>query len=421
MKSHTNHRAPVGTYAVLDIGTSKIVCFIAEINDEGRIDVKGVGHQLSRGIRSSSITDFAEAETSIMSAVHAAEQMAEIRIDEVMVSIAGLGLQSKSVTVEMALQGEEVSDRDILDILSQGRSSIENHQEHIIHCLPTSYTLDGNRGITDPRRMFGKELAVELNVITAPANLIQNIRHCIARCHLDVSSFVAMPHASAAACLDDDEMELGVTLIDIGGGNTTFSVFYHGRNIYTDVIAVGGAHVTSDIAKGLSTTIAHAERLKTLHGSCIPSSSDDQVMISAPVLGEDDDSEEDNTMPRSTLVSIIRPRMEEILEMVRAQLQANDMEKYAGRRLVITGGASQLIGTRDLAGRMFGKNVRLGRPKPIPGLAESVSGPAFATAIGMIKLIGKKSFEERLYEESTAKQGFMHRLKSILGLVKEDF
>ena len=187
------------------------------------------------------------------------------------------------------------------------------------------------------------------------------------------------------------------------------------------MVPVGGAHVTSDIAKGLSTTLAHAERLKTLHGSCMQSSSDEQVMISAPTLGEDEDSEEDNTMPRSNLVSIVQPRMEEIFEMVRGNLEANGMQEYAGRRVVITGGGSQLIGVRELAARMFGKNARTAKPEQIPGMAEAASGASFSTAIGMLHLLTKKTFEERLYEESTAKQGFVHRLKSVFGLVKEDF
>lgn len=421
MAKAKSSRISTGTHAVLDVGSSKIVCFIAEVDNTGNITVKGIGHQLSKGVKASSITDFSEAETSIMSAVHAAEQMADIRIEDVVVSLSGHGLKSRVVTVEMGLQGEEVSDRDILDILSQGRSSIEQEDEEIIHCIPMSYTLDSTRGITDPRHMFGKELAVDLQVITAPATLVQNLSHCIGRCHLNITGFTAAPHASAIACLDEDEMELGVTLIDIGGGNTSFSVFYHGRNIFTDMVPVGGMHVTSDIAKGLSTSLAHAERLKTLHGSCISSSSDAQVMISAPVLGEDDDSEEDNTMPRSELVRIIAPRMEEIFEMIRHNLEMNDMQKYTGRRIVITGGGSQLIGVRELAGRMFGKHVRLGKPKAIDGMAEAASGPSFAAAIGMLQLINKKTFEERLYEESTAKKGFITRLKSVFGLVKQDF
>jgi cell division protein FtsA len=421
MKSRIKDRITSGTHAVLDVGTSKIVCFIASIDSTGTISVQGIGHQLSRGIRSSSITDFSEAETSIMAAVHAAEQMASTNIDNVHVSISGHGLHSRTVTVEMSLMGEEVIDRDILDIIEQGRQNLETPDDEIIHCIPTAYAIDGVRGIVDPRHMFGKELSADLHVITAPASMVRNLSHCIGRCHLNVAEFIAAPHASALACLEEDEMELGVTLIDIGGGNTSFSVFQHGKNIFSDMIPVGGSHVTSDIAKGLSTTISHAERLKTLHGSCIASSSDDQVIISAPLLGEDVDGDEGNTMPRSMLVGIIRPRMEEIFEMIKGQLDMSGVEQYAGRRVVLTGGGSQLIGARELAARMLGKQVRLGRPRPIAGLAEAASGPAFATALGMLRHLTNKSFEERLFEESQAKGSVWQRVKGMFGLVKEGF
>jgi cell division protein FtsA len=419
-KTKTPNRVTTGQYAVLDVGTSKIVCFIADIDSTGAITVKGIGHQLSKGVRSSAIVDFAEAETSILAAVHAAEQMSGVTIDDVVVSLSGSGLSSRSITVEMALLGEEVSDRDILDIIEQGRASGQDADHEIIHCFPVSYYIDDMKGIVDPRRMFGNTLGAELHVITAPTSMIRNLSHCIARCHLNVADFIAAPYAAALACLEEDEMELGVMLVDIGGGTTSLSIFHHGRNLYTDIIPVGGMHVTNDIAKVISTTVTQAERLKTLHGSCISSSTDDQVLISAPLLGEDED-EDANTLPRSTLVGIIRPRMEEILEMVKRHLENSGFESQAGRRLVLTGGASQLIGVRELAARTFGKQVRLSRPRAIPGMADAATGPAFATAIGMLRAIASPSFEERLYAEATMKGGMFKKVKSLFGLIKEDF
>lgn len=420
-KTKTPNRVTTGQYAVLDVGTSKIVCFIADIDSTGAITVKGIGHQLSKGVRSSAIVDFSEAETSILAAVHAAEQMSGSTIDDVIVSLSGSGLCSRSITVEMALLGEEVSDRDILDIIEQGRASQQDTDHEIIHCFPVSYYIDDMKGIVDPRRMFGATLGAELHVITAPTNMIRNLTHCIARCHLNVADFMAAPYASALACLEEDEMELGVTLVDIGGGTTSLSIFHHGRNVYTHIVPVGGMHVTNDIAKVISTTVTQAERLKTLHGSCISSSTDDQVLINAPLLGEEEDGEDANTLPRSSLVGIIRPRMEEILEMVKTQLDNSGCEGQAGRRLVLTGGASQLIGVRELAARTFGKQVRLSRPRAIPGMADAATGPAFATAIGMLRAIASPSFEERLYAEANRKSGMLSKVKNLFGLIKEDF
>lgn len=410
-----------GVQTVLDVGSSKIACFIAEVSPGEPLRVLGVGHQLSKGIRAGVITDFADAETSIMAAVNAAEKMAGQRVDRVLVSLSGGGITSRSILVEMALMGEEVTERDILDIMEQGRGSVDEEDHEIIHCLPASYTLDGSKGIADPRRMYGEKLGAELHVVTASANVTRNLAHCINRCHLNVDAFVLAGHASGLACLNDDEMQLGVTVIDMGGATTGVSVFVGGRNVFADVVPIGGMHVTSDIAKGLSTTLAHAERLKTLHGSCIATPNDDQVMISAPLLGEEDDQDETNVMPRSMLVGIIRPRMEEIFEMIRGKLEMAGMQQLSGRRVVITGGASQLIGTRDMAARMLTKQVRIAKPRPQPGLAEAVSGPAFATALGMLHYTQHKPLEERLLEANQHRSGLGAKLRGVTDWLKENF
>lgn len=416
-----NVRERGNNIAVLDIGSSKIACFIAEITAGGDINVVGVGHQLSKGIRASVITDFAEAETSIIAAVHAAEQMAGETVENVIVSLSGGGIASRNMLVEMGLMGEAVTERDILDLIEQGRSSVESEDAQIVYCLPVSYYLDDARGIADPRQMYGEKLGMDLHVITAAANVTRNLSHCVARCHLNVEEFVVSAHASALSVLEEDEMQLGVTLIDMGGATTGFTVFSGGRNVFSDVIPIGGSHVTNDIAKGLSTTLAHAERLKTLHGSCIATATDDQVMVSAPLLGEEADGDDGNVMPRSMLVGIIRPRMEEIFEMIRGRIEASGVEQLAGRRVILTGGASQLLGVRELAARVLSKQVRLGRPHRIEGLAEAVSGPAFACALGMIRHTIHKPMEERLMEASRERGGLSLRMKSVMGWFKENF
>ncbi len=419
LRPKPNGRAANGSCAVLDIGSSKVVCYIAQVDAGQGARITGIGHQLSKGVRASVITDFAEAETSIIAAVNAAEQMAGETVEEVVVSLSG-GLESRNITVEMSLSEDAVSERDIMDIIEQGRARVSKEESDILHCFPVSYYLDGARGIVDPRQMFGEKLGADLHLITAQGSIARNLAHCVARCHLNVTEYVAAPHASALACLEDDEKELGVTLIDMGGGTTSFAVFSGGKNIYTDMIPVGGMHVTNDIAKGLSTTLAHAERLKTLHGSCIASASDDKVIISAPILGEDE-GEEANTMPRAMLVGIIRPRMEEIFEMIRGKIEMSGLESLTGRRVVLTGGASQLTGVRELASRMLGKQVRLARPKALPGLAEAVSGPAFSTAIGMFSHLLNKPFEERLYASVHARRGLPARLKGLGKWFRENF
>ncbi len=409
-----------GSIAVLDIGTAKIACFIAYIDSAGEIKIAGIGHQLSKGIRAGVITDFAEAEISIANAVHAAEQMAGGTVESVIISLSGGNLNSRNVTVEMSLFGEEVTDRDIMDIIEQARASIAHNEHEILHSIPVSYYLDGARGIVDPRKMFGKKLGADVHMITGLSGVMHNLSHCVGRCHLNVDDYIAAPYASALSCLEEDEKQLGVTLIDMGAGGTSFCIIAGGKNIYTDSVPIGGMHVTNDIARGLSTSLSHAERLKTLHGSAVATASDDQIMVEVPPLGEED-SDESNTLPRSMLVGVIRPRIEEIFEMIRGKIEMSNMAAYAGKRVVLTGGASQLLGVREMAGNILGKQVRLGRPRMMPGLADSVSGPAFATALGMLEYRVNKPREEQMFETHRHRGGMMVGFEKLIHWFKDNF
>jgi cell division protein FtsA len=387
-----------GSIAALDIGSTKVACFIARLEADGTIRVTGIGHQLSKGIRSGHIVDISEAETSVLAAVHAAEQMADETIENVVVNLAGTGLSSRSVTVELTASSESITERDLTDIVDEGRGSVENDDTEIVHCFPVHYTLDEVKNIADPRGMVGQKLGADLHIITAPAAMISNITNCLAHCHLNAAEFVVSPYVSGLACLEPDEMELGVTLIDMGGGVTSIAVFAGGKNVFTDVVPIGGTHVTSDLAKGLSTSIIHAERLKTLHGTVVPTLADEQAMIDVPQLGEEDTADGGNLMPRSMLVGIIRPRLEEIFEMIRSKIEVAGMDAVAGRRVVLTGGASQLLGARELATRVLGRQVRQARPRMIGGLADAVSGPAFASAIGMLEYARRRTLDERQFD-----------------------
>ncbi len=408
-----------GPIAVLDIGTTKIVCLIATTAEDGSFAVTGVGHQLSKGVKSGVITDIAEAGTSITAAVHAAEQMAGVTIENVIVSANGTNLKSRHVSVELDVLADGVSDQDIADIIYEGCASLSGDDVGILHCFPSHYSLDNARHLRDPRGMIGKKLGADLQIITAREQYLKNVAQCIGRSHLNIADHVLASHASALSVLEKDEMDLGVTLIDMGGGTTSFSVFVGGRNIYSDSIPVGGNHVTSDIAQGLSTSLHHAERLKTLHGSAVNSVKDTEVMIDVPQLGEREDEDEPTTMPRAMLVGVIRPRMEEIFELIRGKLEAAGVDKIAGRRCVITGGASQMIAVSDLAERMLGKQVRKGKPMPIAGLAEAVSGPAFASVIGMLHYVHHRPWEEEILTAAQARKGWLP--ERLLNWIRENF
>jgi cell division protein FtsA len=368
--------------AGVDIGSTKVCCFIARIEGaEPRI--LGIGHQVSRGMKSGAIVNLDEVSDSIRNAVHAAEEMADETIEESVVSLsAGFG-PSRMVKAEIGVGGREISDGDMRQVLERGYQMRDAGDRHVIHSFPVGFSIDDSRGIRDPRGMIGTRLGVNMHIVTAAAPAVRNHSAAIARAMLEPDAFVVSPYAAGLSCLVEDEMNLGVTVIDMGGGTTTIGVFVGGNLVFTDSVPVGGGHVTNDIARGLSTPIAHAERLKALFGSAIASTLDEREMIAVPQIGEEDDGHA-NHVPKSLLVNIIAPRIEETFEMVRNRLEAGGSDKIAGRRVVLTGGACQLHGVRELAGLILDKQVRIGRPLRVKGLAESTHGPAFSAAAGLL-------------------------------------
>jgi cell division protein FtsA len=373
-----------GLIAAPDVGSTKVCCFLARVQDDGMPRIVGIGHQVARGMRAGAVVDLDELEHSIRAAVDAAEDMAGERVKAVVVNLSGGTPGSTNVKVEVSMNGHAVNEADIRRMLDHGRAHHEAADRDLIHAIPVDYTIDGNEGIRDPRGMYGERLGVAIHVISAAIGPVRNLMTVVHRCHLDIESRVVSPFASGLACLVEDEKELGVTCIDMGGGTTSIAVFVAGQLVHTDVIPVGGHHVTNDIARGLSTPLSYAERMKTLFGSAIPSPADDREMLKVPLVGEGEDGAS-NQVPRSMLIQIIQPRLEETLELVRSHLEKSGFDKMAGRRVVLTGGASQMQGVRDLAGLVLDKQVRLGRPVGLHGLPESTNGPAFSTCAGLIR------------------------------------
>jgi cell division protein FtsA len=368
--------------AGLDIGTTKVSCFIARVEDD-KPRVLGIGHQLSRGVRNGSIVDLEAAGVSVANAVNAAEEMAGDTVGRVVANLSGGFSASRIIKAEIGIIGREIGDAEMQRALEHGYLLREPGDRQVIHTVPVGFSVDDSRGIRDPRGMLGERLGVNMHVVTASAAAVRNHTSAIGRSHLEVEALVVSPYASGLSCLVEDEIGLGVTVIDMGGGTTTIGVFFDGNLIFADYVPVGGGHVTNDIARGLSTPIAHAERMKTLFGSAISSSTDEREMIAVPQIGEEDDGHV-NHVPKSLLVGIIAPRIEETFELVRNRLEASGFDKVAGRRVVLTGGACQLHGAREFAGLILDKQVRIGRPQRVTGLAEATGGPAFATTAGLL-------------------------------------
>jgi cell division protein FtsA len=382
-KSRRPATRPRGTLiTALDIGTTKICCFIARVEDD-RPRVLGIGHQISRGVRNGRIVDLEATGTSVLNAVHAAEEMAGETIQRVVVNLSGGFSASRIIKAEIGITGREITDAEMRRVLEHGYVMREPGDRQIIHSVPVGFSVDDSRGIRDPRGMLGERLGVNMHVVTASAASVRNHTAAVGRSHLEVEALVVSPYASGLSCLVEDEIGLGVTVIDMGGGTTTIGVFFDGNLIFADYIPVGGMHVTNDIARGLSTGIAHAERMKTLFGTAISASTDEREMIAVSQIGEEDEGHV-NHVPKSLLVGIIAPRIEETFELVRNRLEASGFDKVAGRRVVLTGGACQLHGAREFAGLILDKQVRMGRPQRVAGLAEATGGPAFATTAGLL-------------------------------------
>jgi len=382
-----SNKVPSGLIAALDLGTTKACCLIAKPKAEGGFEINGIGHQISHGLRSGKIIDMESTETTIRSTVEAAEKMAGENIRNVIVNVSCGDPMSRLIAYEVSIAGHEICDNDLRRLLDPaGLVERENTERELIHFIPVGYSVDGNKGVRDPRGLHGNSLGVNMHIVTAASGPMRNLEQGISRCHLNICGKAITPYASALACVSQDEANLGVTCIDMGGGTTTISVFFDGELVFVDSIPVGGVHVTNDIARGLSTPFVHAERMKTLYGSAIPTPSDNNEIIKVPLIGEEHTGET-NQVPRSVLIGIIRPRIEETFELVRNRLADAGFDKVAGRRIVLTGGASQLSGAKEMAGSILDKQVRHGRPNRVEGLAESVSGPAFSTSVGLLHFV----------------------------------
>jgi cell division protein FtsA len=391
-----------GIVTVLDVGSSKVCCVIARLKPReesqhlpGRthlIRVLGIGHQKSLGVKSGMVVEPDRAEQSIRLAVDAAERMAGLTVDSLIVNLSAGRLKSETCSASISLGGHEADEADIKRVLAAGARKAQAAERQVVHSLATGFALDAERGVRDPRGLVGDTLGVDMHVLTADAAPMRNLELCVNRSHLSVERMVATSYASGLAALVDDEAEMGAACIDMGGGTTSISVFAEGKFVYAETFPVGGKHVTMDLARGLSTSFEHAERLKVMSGSALPGGTDDSETIGILPVGIED-TDQPLQVPRAVINRIIRARIEETLELVRDRLNSSGYANMVGRRIVLTGGASQLSGLAEAARRILARNVRLGRPLGVSGLPEAAKGPAFATTVGLLIFPQMAGFE----------------------------
>ena len=379
--------------AALDVGSSKVVCMIARLRPHAPqqvltrrshgIEIIGFGHTVARGMKAGAVVNLSQAEEAIRQAVDAAERMAGLEIESVVLSLSAGRMASELFAAEIEIVGSTISDHDIARVLAAGSRHSLRDGRAILHSLPVGYAIDGVEGVRDPRGMLGARFGVDMHVATIDIAAARNLMLAVERCHLGVEAMVASPYVAGLSVLADDEADLGSIVVDLGAGTTTMAAFLSGRLVYVDGFALGGHHVTMDIARGLNARVSDAERIKTLYGSVISGGSDERDMITVPPLS-DDEREQAQLISRATLVSIIKPRVEEILEMVRDRLANSPLSADRRGHVILTGGASQLTGLPDLAARILGRQVRVARPLGIAGAPDAAKGAAFAVAAGLL-------------------------------------
>jgi cell division protein FtsA len=386
-----------GVVAILDVGSSKIACLVLRFDGQGRLGedgeigslagqsgfrVVGAATTRSRGVAFGEVAAMQETERAIRTALQAAQKMAGIRVDHVIACFSGAQPRSYGLDARIEVENETVSEQDIARVLASCDVPEFGAGREVLHAQPVNFALDHRSGLADPRGQIGRDLSVDLHMLTVDATAVQNLIYCIKRCDLELAGIASSAYASGIAALVEDEQELGAACVDLGGGATGLSIFMKKHMIYADAVRMGGDHITRDISSALNVPMSKAEWIKTMHGGVQATGMDDREMIE--IGGETGDWEHDRrTVSRAELIGIMRPRVEEILEDVRARLDAAGFDHMPSQQIVLTGGGSQIPGLDMLASRILGQQVRLGRPLRVHGLPQAATGPGFASAVGL--------------------------------------
>ncbi len=402
---------------ILDIGTSKVAAAVLLAGEGASAAAPptliGLGLQRSKGVKAGVLTDLDEAEGAVRAAISQAERAAGVHLDRVIVQVACGRLKSQHFSANADVPAGIVSDRELEEISKGARDFAERDGRTLLHLNRLGYRLDGAVGARDPRGLAARHVSAQLHAVTADEAPLRNLLLLIERCYLVCDGLVAAPYASGLAATTAEERDLGVTCIDMGAGTTSIGLFTDGRFVGADVIPVGSQHITFDIAKALQTPLVEAERIKTLYGTLVTAQSDEHEQIPYPLAGDEDDATYETTKAR--LTEIIRPRVAQILSLVRERLSGNGAAAYAGEKVVVTGGASQILGTAEFTANELGRPVRLGRPSPLPGLSASVAGPQFSTLAGLaISAVARDEDLSPARNRSGLAQGYLNRVGSWL-------
>jgi len=407
---------PGEVFASLDIGCSKITCLIArrDVDQPQGFRLLGGGRQQSRGFESGAITDMEALERAIRLAVEDAERQAGERIEQVVLGITGPKLRSTLISAQIPTRDGPVNARDLKRVHAAALAKADTKDQTLLSAHPVAYRIDDQDGIRDPRGMHGQSLSVLVNAVSAPEGQLLNLLECVGRAHLEVRQLVPSAVATGMGALIDDELENGAICIDLGCGVTTAAIFRNGVPAWLGLIPAGGSHITKDIAQGLGTTFAAAERIKTLQATTEQGTAASHEEIDCPRLG-DDGRLQAGRIRRGELTDIVAPRVEEIFELVAKMLDQSALKKVLPQRGVLTGGTSQLGGIRDTAKAGLGMPIRLARPVAADHLGETFANPAFSTAAGLLTYVlaglpdALQSFDGQAFLQGNGQAGIVKK------------
>ncbi len=365
----------------IDIGTTKICTLVARVENDTNLRILGVGIEPSRGIRKGTVIDINAASQAISRSIEKAERTSGFEINSALVSLAGSHVSSVNSRGVVGISGRVIDQEDIYRALDSAQAVAIPYNREIIHVIQRGFIVDGQDGIRQPVGMHGYRLEVEAHIITASASTVENLRQCVATSGIDVPQFVLNPLASGEIVLTETEREMGVAVVDIGGGTTDIAIYINGDVWHTMVLAVGGNHITSDIAHGLRLPIDKAEDVKIQHGHCIMSEMTDEETFNIQTFGSDQSTK----ISRLELVNIIQARVEEIFMLVMQEIRRSGYDGLLPAGIVLTGGSSLLPGIRQCASQVMGLPVRIAKPENLIGLTDRLNSPAFSTSVGLLQ------------------------------------
>ncbi len=393
----------------LDIGTSKIVAIVAELQPEGTVKVIGLGQHISRGLKKGVVINIESTMQSIQRALEEAELMADCKINNVYTGSAGSHIKSLNSHGMVKIKDAEVSQMDVDRVIETARAIALPADQQILHILTQDYIIDGQEDVREPLGMSGMRLEAKVHIVTGAVAAAQNIVKCIKRCGIEVSDLILQPLASSMAVLTEDEKELGVCLVDIGGGTTDIAVFKQGAIRHTAVVAIAGDQMTNDVAVAFRTPTQSAEDIKVKYGCALRQLADSRETVEVPGV----DGREPRQLSVQTLAEVLEPRVVELYEMVLNELRRSGMEEMIASGIVITGGSAMMRGMVELGEEIFHMPVRMGLPRYVGGLSEVVGNPRYATGVGLV-LMGKQQLERHLtgQMESGSFGRMMEKMKS---------